>query len=157
MVYWSPWSHLLLKDTKKISRWRFWIISVVCSDIRFLSRQRAIFTGGTSRLKRSGPSTTIRKKPCRRLPSSLGWRCRTAGRPGSRTRTRSSRMTSTRSTRSWLGRRARKMGRKMVVTLMMIYLARRNSVAEETVVFRFSCGPACTAMFSWQLYPAAIV
>ena len=142
---------------RNFCHWRFWTISVMCSHMRFFSRRRAAFTGATLRLKRSGPSTTIRKKPCRRLPSSLGWRCRTAGRPGSRTRTRSSRMTSTRSTRSWLGRRARKMGRKMAATTMMIYLARRNSVAEEAVVFRFSCGPACTAMFSWQLYPAAIV
>lgn len=132
--------------------WRFWTISVVYSDIWFLSRRRAVFTGGTLRLKRSGPSTTIRKKPCRRLPSSSGWRCRTAGKPGSRTRTRSWRMTSTRSTRFWLGRRARKMGWKMAVTTMMIYLAQRNSVAEAVIfLFCFSCSYCRQANILWRV------
>lgn len=71
-------------------------------------RQRADFTDGTSRQKKSGQNTMSRRKLCRRQLFSLGLRCRMGGRQESKTRTKNSPMSSTRSTRYLPVRRPRR-------------------------------------------------
>lgn len=100
-----------------------WLIpSILITSTKYSSRQRAVFTGGTLRQKKSGQRTMSRRRQCQRLLSSLGWRCRMVARQGNRTRIRSSPMSFTRSTRFSPGRRWRRERVMKMVGIMIIMM-----------------------------------